>query len=125
MAVANSLVYNSRLQCGSEEVATARLSLPLRPSSTGAEPRDWLERIIAPEFPVLFLDTDNCETAAENEVKGQICNHFEANVTAKLVLRLLKVTFLWRCMGELGGGGAHGVQDSKKILLSSLHLDSD
>lgn len=98
MNVVNTLVYNDRLQCGSEEVASGRLCLPLLPSphtpglrGRCTEAEGWMVRVLAPQLPVLFLDTDGCRDGAESEVGGQICNNFEADLTARLVVKLMKV----------------------------------
>lgn len=89
MAVSNSLVYNGRLQCGSDEVATGLLQLPCYPPPQGQ--RDWVDGILDPQLPVLFLDTDGCGNAAESLMGGQICNKFEANLLARLIIKLRKV----------------------------------
>ena len=87
MAVCNTLVYNEKLQCGNDGVAGGRLKLPLLADQT----TDWMDEILNPQLPVLFLDTDGCSSAAESMVGGQICNRFEANLVAKLVFKLRKV----------------------------------
>lgn len=96
MNVVNSLVYNERLQCGNDEVAMGHLHLPHLPTSNvradGVE--GWIRRILAPHLPVLFLDTDGCSGAKEDMIAGQICNRFEANLTARLVMRLIKVSYV-------------------------------
>ena len=58
MSLCNSLVYNNKLKCGSDAVATRRLKLS-RPiaSSTPA----WVQACIDPESPVIFLDTDQLQ----------------------------------------------------------------
>ena len=108
MDVANHLIYNERLKCGSKEVAMRRLRLPLlqsRPSIS--KERDgwigktletlenheirWVEKVLDPQHPVLFLDTDNCTDAEEVTRGGQIHNVLEATLVAKLVTNLIKV----------------------------------
>ena len=93
MAVCNALVYNGRLQCGSDEIAERYLQLPFHPAPTPAsQPNSaWMDAILCPELPVLFLDTDGCGDATESVVGGQICNRFEANLVARLIMKLRMV----------------------------------
>lgn len=98
MNVANALVYNDQLQCGSEEVANGCLHLPFLPSSQATG--HLIDKILAPQLPVLFLGTDGCLDATENVIGGQVCNRFEAELTAKLAIRLIEVcslSSLWWC----------------------------
>ena len=114
MDMANHLVYSDRLQCGSEAVAKARLDLPLLLQSpwpacnadyvTAAEDIDvWLDRVLAPELPVLFLNTDECPEAREVITDDHICNTYQANLVAKLVTNLVEVftLLLITCQMEL------------------------
>ena len=86
--VANSLVYDGRLQCGSEVVAMGRLHLPLYQPHAAL---DWMDRLLDPQRPVIFVDTDGCAEAEEGVVGGQVCNMFEAKLVAKLLVKLRKV----------------------------------
>lgn len=90
MSLANTLVYNEGLQCGSDEVAMGRLHLPLFPSLS-TQGGNLMERVLDPQLPVLFLDTDGCSDAREDIIGEQICNKWEAHLTAKLVTKLIKV----------------------------------
>ncbi len=92
MTLANGLVYNEGLQCGSDEVAEGRLQLLSYPQASSAGGEDWLERVLDPQLPVLYLDTDACSAATEDVVGEQICNRWEADLTVKLVMKLIKVT---------------------------------
>ena len=91
MNVANHLIYNNQLECGSEEVARGHLCLPLFPSFHISE--GWMEKVLNPQLPVLFLDTDQHCDAMETITGELICNRFEANLVAKIVLNLIKVCF--------------------------------
>jgi hypothetical protein len=91
MSLCNSLVYEERLQCGSDEVATRCLHLPFYPSQHSRVEPDWLDRVLHPQAPVLFLDTDECTDAAEISVGGHVCNRFEAKLVARLVMKLRMV----------------------------------
>ena len=98
MSLSNELIYNNRLVCGSEDVASGRLSLPhLSPPSRplslppcGGD-KGWLERAIDPGRPVVFLNTDRCSTAREAIIGDYICNEFEAGLVRELVLAMIKV----------------------------------
>ena len=98
MSLSNTLIYNNRLVCGSEEVASGRLSLPLRPPPlappTAPVRADvgWLERAVDPDSPVVFLNTDRCSDAVETVVADHICNDFEASLVRELVTTLIKVS---------------------------------
>ena len=92
MTVCNSLVYGGRLQCGSDEVATRRLSLPFYPSQhSGGGVGSWIDGVLHPWSPVLFLDTDGCTEATEDSTGNHICNRFEAKLVARLFVRLTMV----------------------------------
>ena len=101
MSLSNSLVYNEGLQCGSDAVAGGRLHLPFFPFSSHppldvlAGKDDWMDRVLDPRLPVLFLDTDSCIAATEDVQGEQICNKWEADLTAKLVAKLLLVSGSW------------------------------
>ena len=96
MSLSNTLIYNNRLVCGSEEVACGRLSLPhlsplpLPPLSGGHDQR-WMERAVDPGRPVVFLNTDSCSCARETIIGDHTCNEFEANLVRELVLIMIKV----------------------------------
>ena len=66
MLLANKLIYNDKLVCGSDEVKNGCLQLADR--STGLEP-DWLEKSIDPARSVVFLNTDTVRLRAH---KGSI-----------------------------------------------------
>lgn len=93
MSLSNTLIYNNRLVCGSEEVACGRLSLPLRPSPplSGGCDQSWMERAVDPDRPVVFLNTDSCSRARETIIGDHTCNEFEANLVRELVLTMIKV----------------------------------
>ena len=55
MLLANKLIYDDKLVCGSEEVKNG--CLQLANWTTGLVP-DWLERSINPAQSVVFLNTD-------------------------------------------------------------------
>ena len=92
MSLSNTLIYNNRLVCGSEEVASSRLSLPhLPPPPLSDCDKGWMERAIDPGQPVVFLNTDRCSSARETIIGDYICNEFEASLVRELVLTMIKV----------------------------------
>ena len=66
MSLSNCLMYDGRLECGSERTASARLALPFLVSVQSelsshceATPKDleWVQAALLPGNPVCFLDT--------------------------------------------------------------------
>ena len=104
MSLSNALIYNKRLVCGSEEVASGRLQLPYHPpplapppfllrADSGAVNGDegWMGKAVNPDYPVVFLNTDRCSDAMETIIGDYICNEFEAKLVRRLVQTLMKV----------------------------------
>ena len=108
MNLSNLLIYNKRLVCGSEEVASGRLRLPHLPpplapppaasrepsilhGDSGDSDSGWMGKAVSPDCPVVFLNTDRCSNAKETIVGDYICNEFEANLVRELVQTLIKV----------------------------------
>lgn len=66
MSLSNSLMYEGRLECGSERTATSLINLPFLPSvlselssHSAAEPQQhlaWIQATMLPSNPVCFLD---------------------------------------------------------------------
>lgn len=62
MSLSNSLMYEGRLECGSERTATSLIDLPSLPrvlSELGSQPQQdlaWLQAALLPSNPVCFLD---------------------------------------------------------------------
>jgi DNA replication ATP-dependent helicase Dna2 len=110
--VASEAFYDNLLQCSGEEQKTMRLVLPqLLSNIPGIADEDacwpWLQRIIDPSNPVVFVDTDKVRTTSHHlslpqqhqhtstmeplEVKigtssrGSIVNHTEATFVKKIV----------------------------------------
>ncbi|KAL2062939.1 hypothetical protein VTL71DRAFT_6011 [Oculimacula yallundae] len=111
MALSNSLIYQGRLKCGSQEVANSSLTIPsldslsnhhytpstfsLAPKSicTGPDPsRCWLRHLISPSTKVSFINTDPLLPFSREEAKGnRIVNPTEATICTQLVEALLTV----------------------------------
>lgn len=111
MTLSNTLIYNGRLRCGTEELRTRSLEVPnmgaLRqrhydasmltrsqtPHSicTGGH-NCWLRRVLSPEARVRFLNTDTLSPRVREEAKGnRIVNPSEAQIVTQLVDGLLTV----------------------------------
>ncbi|KAM3624717.1 uncharacterized protein V6R79_000622 [Siganus canaliculatus] len=97
MSLSNSLMYEGRLECGSERTATALLSLPFLSSlqseiSSCSDPQPdvaWIQAALLPTNPVCFLDC-SMVPALESVQEGGISNHTEAAVVHKLLSLLIK-----------------------------------
>lgn len=93
MNLSNALIYNNRLECGSEDIALATLHLP-NPSHlhTLTSHKEWLSTVLNPQAPVLFLNTDRCLAATEVSNGDQICNSFEASIVRQITHNLIEVS---------------------------------
>ncbi|XP_036952472.1 DNA replication ATP-dependent helicase/nuclease DNA2 [Acanthopagrus latus] len=99
MSLSNSLMYEGRLECGSERTATALLSLPFLisvqselSSYSRTEPQHdlaWIQATLSPSNPVCFLDC-SMVPALESVEQGGISNHTEAALIHKLLSLLIK-----------------------------------
>ncbi|XP_047437501.1 DNA replication ATP-dependent helicase/nuclease DNA2 isoform X2 [Mugil cephalus] len=99
MSLSNSLMYDGRLECGSERTATALLSLPSLPSVQSelrsysqAHPQhdlSWIHATLLPSNSVCFLDC-SVVPALESMEQGGISNHTEAALIHILLSLLIK-----------------------------------
>ncbi|XP_070820257.1 DNA replication ATP-dependent helicase/nuclease DNA2 [Chaetodon trifascialis] len=99
MSLSNSLMYEGRLECGSERTASALLALPfllsvlseLRSCSETDPQHDlaWIQATLLPSNPVCFLDC-SMVPALESVEQGGISNHTEAALIHKLLSLLIK-----------------------------------
>ncbi|KAG8001475.1 DNA replication ATP-dependent helicase/nuclease DNA2 [Nibea albiflora] len=99
MSLSNSLMYEGRLECGSERTATALLTLPFLlsvqselSSNSKTDPQHdlaWLQATLLPSNPVCFLDC-SMVPALESVEQGGISNHTEAVLIHKLLSLLIK-----------------------------------
>ena len=87
MALSNHLIYDGRLQCGSDAVADQSLSLPV-PPSPGLTASPWLHRVLDQTTKVLFLNTDTIP-AHESRVGELVQNVYEARIVSSIVRALL------------------------------------
>ncbi|XP_060895987.1 DNA replication ATP-dependent helicase/nuclease DNA2 [Labrus mixtus] len=99
MSLSNSLMYEGRLECGSERTAEALLTLPfllsvqseLR-SCSDTDPQHylaWVQATLLPSNPVCFLDC-SMVPALESVEQGGVSNHTEAALIHKLLSLLIK-----------------------------------
>ncbi|KAM9366704.1 DNA replication ATP-dependent helicase/nuclease DNA2 [Symphorus nematophorus] len=99
MSLSNSLMYEGRLECGSERTATALLTLPFLhsvqselSSYSKTDPQHnlgWIQATLLPSNPVCFLDC-SMVPALESVEQGGISNHTEAALIHKLLSLLIK-----------------------------------
>jgi DNA replication ATP-dependent helicase Dna2 len=94
--LANHLVYDYRLQCGSLELAYSRLGNEYAPwftashSETGnMDPEAcWLAAVLNPANSVLFLNTDAVPSGRETKFGNNIENNLEARMIYKVTILL-------------------------------------
>ncbi|KAF7669381.1 hypothetical protein LDENG_00193020 [Lucifuga dentata] len=99
MSLSNSLMYDGRLECGSERIASALLTLPFLvsvqselSSHSKTHPQhdlEWIQATLLPSNPVCFLDCSPLP-ALESVEQGGISNHTEAALIHLLLSLLIK-----------------------------------
>ncbi|KAM9817642.1 DNA replication ATP-dependent helicase/nuclease DNA2 [Neosynchiropus ocellatus] len=98
MSLSNCLMYEGRLECGSERTATALLSLPdlqsvqselSSPCGRPLQDLKWIQAALLPGNPVCFLDC-SLVPALESVEQGGVSNHTEAAIVHLLLSLLLK-----------------------------------
>uniref|UniRef100_A0A3Q1FPZ8 DNA replication ATP-dependent helicase/nuclease n=1 Tax=Acanthochromis polyacanthus TaxID=80966 RepID=A0A3Q1FPZ8_9TELE len=99
MSLSNSLMYDGRLECGSERTALALLTLPFLltvqselSSYSQMQPQhdlSWLQATLLPSNPVCFLDC-SMVPALESVERGGISNRTEAALIHMLLSLLIK-----------------------------------
>ncbi|XP_030628088.1 DNA replication ATP-dependent helicase/nuclease DNA2 [Chanos chanos] len=97
MALSNTLMYDGKLECGSEKTASATLQLPSRDVAwreveeyvCQPEYSVWIQSLLEPDNPVCFLDT--CQVPATEIVEtGGVSNPTEAKLVHAIISLLLK-----------------------------------
>ena len=116
MCLSNTLIYNGKLRCGSEEVARRTLGTnaaatladfhhddKLGQPCNGAAGKCWLSDITQPQRKVVFGNTDAIgATALESLTTGKnITNQIEVTLTAQIVLCLIKLGVPARDIGVI------------------------
>ncbi|KAG7236010.1 hypothetical protein INR49_001408 [Caranx melampygus] len=99
MSLSNSLMYEGRLECGSERTASALLTLPFLlsvqselSSYSQTHPQHnlaWILDTLSPSNPVCFLDC-SMVPALESVEQGGVSNHTEAALIHLLLSLLIK-----------------------------------
>ncbi|XP_019751423.1 DNA replication ATP-dependent helicase/nuclease DNA2 [Hippocampus comes] len=99
MSLSNCLMYDGRLECGSERTASALLSLPslasvqseliFLPDAHPQQDLAWIQAALLPSKPVCFLDC-SVVPALESMGQGGISNHTEAAIIHLLLSLLIK-----------------------------------
>lgn len=112
MALSNTLIYEGRLKCGTQELRNRKLEIPnmsalqrhhfdmdiilsqpgTTPSTfcTGTGPC-WLRDMLDPETRVSFINTDRLPSSREESKGSRIVNPCEARIVTQLVDALLTV----------------------------------
>ncbi|XP_051475691.1 DNA replication ATP-dependent helicase/nuclease DNA2 isoform X2 [Apus apus] len=92
MSLSNMLVYEGKLECGSEKVSNATVNLPnlkkLKLELADAS-KTWLKEVLDPDTPVCFLNTEKVP-APEHAEKGGVSNMTEAKLVLFLTSLFLK-----------------------------------
>ncbi|XP_074965605.1 DNA replication ATP-dependent helicase/nuclease DNA2 isoform X2 [Phalacrocorax aristotelis] len=92
MSLSNMLVYEGKLECGSEKVSNATVNLPnlkkLKLELAGAS-KTWLKEVLDPDTPVCFLNTEKVP-APEHAEKGGVSNMTEAKLVLFLTSLFIK-----------------------------------
>ncbi|XP_051883395.1 DNA replication ATP-dependent helicase/nuclease DNA2 [Pristis pectinata] len=90
MSLSNTLMYEGKLVCGSEQVATATLKLPKWCElALDTQHASWLKDALEPDNPVCFLNTEQVP-APETEEQCGVSNVTEAELVYCLIMVLLK-----------------------------------
>ncbi|KAM4669528.1 DNA replication ATP-dependent helicase/nuclease DNA2 [Amazona ochrocephala] len=92
MSLSNMLVYEGKLECGSEKVSNATVNLPnlikLKLDLADAS-KTWLKNVLDPGTPVCFLNTEKIP-APEHAEKGGVSNMTEAKLVLFLTSLFIK-----------------------------------
>ncbi|XP_008495874.2 DNA replication ATP-dependent helicase/nuclease DNA2 [Calypte anna] len=92
MSLSNKLVYEGKLECGSEKVSNATVNLPnlkkLKLDLADAS-KTWLKVVLDPDTPVCFLNTEKVP-APEHAEKGGVSNITEAKLVLFLTSLFIK-----------------------------------
>ncbi|CAL0302859.1 unnamed protein product [Lupinus luteus] len=83
MDLSNALIYGDRLRCGSSEIANRKLEFSDLKCGF-----PWLEDVLSPSRPVVFIDTDMLpalETRDQKIIKNPLEAHIIAEVSKELV----------------------------------------
>ena len=80
-SISNAFVYGGALQCGTEDVAKARLSVDRAALKALQSVDPWMHRVLTPDSPLLFIDTSGLPHRFTELSNGEITeNHGEADL---------------------------------------------
>ncbi|CAI9781645.1 unnamed protein product [Fraxinus pennsylvanica] len=83
MELSNALIYGNRLRCGSSEIENAKLKYTCKASAPS-----WLEQVLNPKHPVIFINIDLLPTYEKTDRKA-VNNPIEAYIIAEVTKALL------------------------------------
>ncbi|XP_045147614.1 DNA replication ATP-dependent helicase/nuclease DNA2 [Echinops telfairi] len=94
MSLSNKLIYEGKLECGSDKVAHAVINLPkvknvLLELDADFPENSWLNEVLEPNNPVCFLNTDKIP-APEQVEKAGVSNIVEAKLIVFLTSQFIK-----------------------------------
>lgn len=95
MLLSNTIIYEGRLKCGSEEVANQSLKIPQIKNLRGTYPEDldpndrWIENVLDENKKVLFLNHDPVGECTESSSKENIENIKESEIIFQIVEAML------------------------------------
>lgn len=95
MLLSNTIIYEGRLKCGSEEIANQSLKIPNMNNLKGTFPENldikdrWIENILDENKKVLFLNHDPVGGCEETSSKENIENVKEADLIFQIVEAML------------------------------------
>ncbi len=113
MSLCNRLIYEERMLCGNNEVATRRLSIPfldLIPMPFGGSPpvnlydrKDWLFQALSPENSVIMLNTDGLPVLEKSSSEKNLVSSLSVeSLSDALIVKALLVTLLDYCQLSTG-----------------------
>ena len=106
----NEIVYKGELKCANDEVRSSKLILsrypraipvPIHREGGSSSERGWLQRVLNPDMPAVFVDTDEIDSGASGSFQalerssgrrqgGTIVNDTEIVIVGSVVRCLLK-----------------------------------
>ena len=93
MSICNRLIYEHRMECGTSELATKKLSLPFFPQKCYSLPCmslggiDWRQQAIDPSNPVVYLSLDQVKSTGKTTIcaRGMRVDTDSQNLSQSLV----------------------------------------
>lgn len=98
MSLSNKLIYGERLKCGSDQIATQVLQLPVpfreavphdHCTDKGEEGSCWIEDVLSPKRTVCFVNTDRVP-GNESRVGDLVQNTVEMSLVQQLAFALIR-----------------------------------